>query len=221
MRASLLLLLFLSPQNAPPADTFVSPAGKDTNAGTKEAPLATVTRARDLARERKRPATIVLRGGTHLLTEPLLLKSEDSGLSIEAFPGEKPVLSAGRPVTGWTQGARGVWTAPATGAFRQLFVDGKRATRARSELQRVQGEVSLGKQAKFKAKEGDVKPGWAARGDVEVVVLQSWAEMRSPIAAVDGTTVTLAGECAPSNREGSPRYWVENAPDLLDQHGEW
>jgi hypothetical protein len=221
MRASLLLLIFLSPQGDPPPDFFVSPAGKDTNPGTKEAPFATVTRARDAARERKKPATIVLRGGTYFLAEPLVFKAEDSGLLVAAFPGEKPILSAGRPITGWKKGENGLWTAAATGTFRQLFVDGNRATRARSEIQRVQGEVSLDAQAKFKAKEGDVKPGWAARGDVEVVVLQSWAELRSPIAAIDGTTVTLAGKCAPSNREGNPRYWVENAADLLDQPGEW
>ncbi|HLF91942.1 MAG TPA: right-handed parallel beta-helix repeat-containing protein [Planctomycetota bacterium] len=210
--SALFLSLLLTAQ-----DTWVSPSGQDTNVGTKDAPFATPARA---LRE-KRGGRVLLRGGTYFLPEPLVFKAEDSGATWEAAPGEKPVLSAGRPITGWKRGENGVWTAPATGLFRQLFVDGKRAIRARSpnaDFFRVQGEVSLEKQATFQARAGDLRPGWVG---AEVIVLQSWAEMRSPIVSLEGHTATLAGQCAKYNREANARYWVENAPDLLDAPGEW
>jgi hypothetical protein len=54
-----------------------------------------------------------------------------------AYPGEKPVVSGGREMTGWKKGEGKRWTAKLpTGPsrpwrFTQLFVDGKRQTRAR------------------------------------------------------------------------------------------
>ena len=56
MRASLLLLIFLSPQNDPAADCFVAPGGKDSNPGTKEAPFATIAQARDFSLKPGSPA---------------------------------------------------------------------------------------------------------------------------------------------------------------------
>jgi hypothetical protein len=226
MRVCLLILVFLSPQTPSSTDLVVAPQGQDTNPGTPEAPLATIERARDLLRLRpeKKPARILLRGGTFWLTRPLTLTAEDRNLTIEAFPGEHPVVSAGRPVTGWKKGEKGVWSAPLSAPARQLFVDGRRAIRARSPKEgffRVQGDVSQEKQATFTFKAGDLKPEWAGRGDVEVMLLQSWTDMRSPIVSIQGQKVTLAGEAVKSGRESNARYWVENAPELLDQPGEW
>jgi hypothetical protein len=130
MRASLLLLVLLSPQDDSWGNFWVSPTGKDTNAGTQDSPFATLEHARDAAHGTvgKKPVTITLRGGIYFLKEPILFGSEDSGTAeapgtYRAFPGERPVLSAGRPLTGWKKTENGVWTASATGKFRQLFVD--------------------------------------------------------------------------------------------------
>lgn len=58
----------------------------------------------------------------------------------KAASGVKVVLSGGRPVTGiWTKGENGIWHTDLTGIglgpekwnFRQLFVNGRRATKAR------------------------------------------------------------------------------------------
>ena len=60
-------------QSGAGVEIVVSPQGLDSNPGTREAPLATPARARDLARERrgKGPVVILLRGGTYALAEPL------------------------------------------------------------------------------------------------------------------------------------------------------
>ena len=62
-------------------------------------------RALALTRELRTPdaktARIVLRGGVYRLAETLTLGPEDSGMIIEAAPGETPVVSGGRVVTVW------------------------------------------------------------------------------------------------------------------------
>ena len=81
---------------------FVAPDGHDTNAGTREAPFATLVRARDAARQlgSSQVRRIVVRGGKYYDVS-LELGPQDSGLTIEAAPGETPALYGGRLVSGW------------------------------------------------------------------------------------------------------------------------
>ena len=83
---------------------FVAGTGSDDNPGTESQPLATLHRARDLARELRRGGArrlkVVLRGGVHHLAEPLILTAEDSGspgapLRFAAYPRERVTLSGG------------------------------------------------------------------------------------------------------------------------------
>lgn len=227
MTGILLLLLCLTRTDPVKGDFYVSPDGRDTDAGTIERPFATLARARDAARASKQP-TILVRGGTYFLPETLSFSSQDGSVTFAAFPGEEPVVSGGRRITGWREAGNGVWTAavPDKAFFRQLFVNGRRAVRARTPnvgaFYRVQGEITLDKPcARFRFAPGEIKPEWAEKGDVEVIALQAWAELRMPLKAVEGETAVLAGACATYNRERDPRYWLENAPDMLDAPGEW
>ncbi len=143
------------------ADCWVSPAGDDRAAGTREQPLSSVSQALRRTRELRRlhlvatnePVRIILRGGVYSLNSPLLLRPEDSGTEasptvIEAAAGEKPVFSGGIRVTGWhrvteknpglPEVARGeIWVAdaPKPGGrvleTRQLWVNADKAIRAR------------------------------------------------------------------------------------------
>jgi hypothetical protein len=125
------------------AEFFVAPDGSDTNPGTKDAPFATLTRARDEARKHKSgPRTVFVREGRYEITATLKFGPEDSGTAESpvvwrAFENEKPVLIGGRAISGWkpwraeilqadvaAQGFKGV-------AFKQLFVSGKRQQLAR------------------------------------------------------------------------------------------
>jgi hypothetical protein len=86
--------------------------------------------------------TVLVRGGTYVLSEPLRFGPEDSGTKehpvvYEAYPGEQPVLSSGRAIAGWKPGEGNRWVAKLPAGkggpwrFTQLFVDVKRQTRAR------------------------------------------------------------------------------------------
>jgi hypothetical protein len=135
------------------AAIYVSPKGSDAWSGRlpepspdgRDGPLATLEKALEVARRLKAeaggPVRIVLRGGVYRVERPVVLGPEDSGCSgcplvIEAYPGEVPVISGGKPVSGFEEVAvNGVraWAArvPAGWRFKQLFVNGERRYRAR------------------------------------------------------------------------------------------
>ena len=67
-----------------------------------------------------------------------MLTPEDSGVTYEAAPGAHPIFSGGKVISGFKAGTDGLWVAHvpevANGSwyFDQLFVNGHRATRART-----------------------------------------------------------------------------------------
>jgi parallel beta-helix repeat protein len=238
---------------------YVSPEGNDTwsgkldhpNAAHTDGPFRTALRARDAIRELKRsrqlarPVTVYFRGGIYQLQQPLAFIPEDSGtlnapITYEAYPGETPVLSGGRTISGWVKlsgnkspsPARShLWVAAVPDVkngqwyFHQLFVNGIRRTRARSPnkgFYYVNGAVSATTPAQFQFYDDDIHPEWARQQDAEVVLLQNWAELRMPIRAVDNHrhVVTLAGR-RQDFAEANARYWVENTLTALDSPGEW
>jgi hypothetical protein len=92
----------------------VSPTGDDDNPGTAERPFQSLERARDAVRERRGteplPAggvAVVLHGGVYPRTsQSFTLGAEDSGTAeapvvYRAAPGERPILRAGRSLTGF------------------------------------------------------------------------------------------------------------------------
>lgn len=237
---------------------FVSPVGQDTwsgrlaepNAEGSDGPLATLARARDTARQLNDggAVTVLVRGGTYQLEQPLVLEPEDSGtaarpLVFAAYPGEKPVLSGGRRITGWKPGPGKLWQVELPEVrdgqwyFRQLFVDGARRSPARSPnegyhriAQLVPGPaIPRAKPVardKFVFAPGDIRP-WSQLSDVRVVLMHSWETSIHPLKSVDTETNTVEF-AAPMNEwwsigywEEAQRYYVENALELLDQPGEW
>ncbi len=193
--------------------------------------MRTPTAARDAARAERRagktgPITITFRAGTYYLAETLTLTPEDSDTVWQAAPGEQVVLSGGRRITGWKKDGA-VWKADAPGPyFRQLFISGRRATRARTPnfgFFRIDGASPQDKPLRLHYRGNDIKKAWAERGDVEVIAYFAWSDIRMPIVSVDEAshTATLGSDPRPSNQEADARYYIENAPDALDSAGEW
>ena len=215
------------------ASPSLSPGGKGATAGS----LPDVVQAARAARQALGPdshATIFLRGGTYELSAPLVLTPEDSGLSLAAYAREKPIISGGRRITGWrpVAGQQGWWETEVPSVrdgawyFRSLFVNGRRAQRARTPnagFFRIDGDSPRDHPATLHFHPGDIKPEWAQAGDVEVVALLAWADFRMFIRSVDETNhlATLSTNPRPSNTEHNARYFIENAPDALDAPGEW
>lgn len=236
---------------AAPVTIHVSPAGNDAwsgslataNGARSDGPLATIPAALKAARalaadQAKDGIVISVGGGVYELAAPLTITPDDADgkrrLTIAAAPNEKPVLSGGRVIKGWraVAGRPELWEAEVPDVragqwyFRQLFVNDARRQRARTPntgFYRIQGESPQDKPVKLHFKPGEIKKAWADDGDVEVIALLAWADIRMQIRAVDEANhvATLSGDPRPSNRENNAQYYIENAPDGLDQPGEW
>jgi hypothetical protein len=128
---------------------YVAPTGSDEAPGTRQRPFATLQRARDVLREHRAadklrgPVTVYVRGGRYTLRETLSLEACDSGtpaapVTFRALPGERPILSGGRPVTGFAPHRglvlRADLAAQGLGGLRPgvLVFDGRRQQVARS-----------------------------------------------------------------------------------------
>lgn len=250
------------------AEIWVSPDGSDREAGTADRPMRSVAAAVRKARELRRlndPSTaggvrIVLRGGVYPQDETLFLRPEDGGTAesptvICAAPGEYPVLSGGMAVTGWRpvteavpglpQAAQGkVWAAdiPKVGnrraEFRQLWVNGRKAVRART------GEPgNMARLLSFDPAEGTIGIPVPAEGlpqdagQMEMTVLQRWAVafLRVKGIEIEGDTAVLTFHDPESRLEfehpwpqpviggerGNSAFMLNNAIGFLDAPSEW
>ena len=205
--------------------------GAQTIVVSPDGPVKTLVEARDTARARRRAGasgnlTIQIRDGLYFLKETLILTPEDSNTVWEAAPGARPAISGGRVISGWTKGSGPIWTAQGGEPyFRQLFISGRRAQRARTPtfgFYRIDGASPTDKPIRLHYRGNDIKPQWAGSG-AEVIGLLAWADFRMAIASVDETAhvATLTLDPRPSNQETDARYYIENAPDGLDSAGEW
>ena len=130
-------------------EIWISPKGSDFNDGTRQSPKATLTSVLRQAREWRRTEdnriqggiTIYMEGGTYAFHEPVFIRPEDSGTKesptiIRSVGDEKVILSGGISINGWKKQGK-VWVAdvPVFNGrpldFRQLWVNGKKAVRAR------------------------------------------------------------------------------------------
>ena len=234
---------------------YVAPNGSDQNAGKLATPFATIEHARDAVRSLKRngaPVTVYLRGGAYSLATPLHFLSEDSGtadapVTYAAYKDERPVISGGRRIDGWTPATingKQLWTADIPAVrdgkwyFRELWINGHRATRARSPNSGFFRVTAVpGLDLKKPYQEGNESfqfaPGqlanWPDLDDAEVVFLMFWISAREKVASIDEKThlAKLAKRTPMRLTDGFglvpnlARFYVENAFELLDAPGEW
>ncbi len=218
-----------------------------------DGPFATLRRALEVVRELKRnqggvlkqPVTVHLRGGTYFLNEPIFITPEHSGtekcpVTIAAYRNEKPIISGGRRIEGWhrtTLNGKAVWVATISEVkdgqwfFRQIWVNGKRAVRARhpnkgylqvAEVLDVTPQTPWHEgQRRFRFRNGDLK-AWSTVTDAEIVVMNRWVESRLPVTGVDeqGRIFNFGKRSVFKLDVGDP-YYIEHALELLDEPGEW
>ncbi len=241
---------------ADPIEIHVAPTGNDAADGTRAKPVASLIGARDAVRRLRAdgktgPVRVVVADGTYRLAEALVLRLEDGGTAeapvrYEAAPGARPVFSGGRVITGFQPAKDGVWVAKVpdvaagTWYFEQLFVNGRRAVRARTpnrlwfyvlDVVEAPAASGSGKQAvqtvvlrseDFAA----VAPlGPDELKDANLVVYHNWDNTRRFIDRLDAeehAVVTSGGRMKPWNpmRRYSTLIF-ENFLSALDAPGEW
>lgn len=215
---------------------YVSPMGHDANLGSRDKPFRSIERARDAVRQVNRKMTgeivVVLGGGTYRIAAPIVFDHRDSATGgrtvvYRSADGEPAVISGGRAITGWLPDTDGRWKAITDlGNFRQLYVDGKRAVRAR-------GGALPG--AELHGKDGYTTTAvamadWRNQGDIEFCYHVVWCHTRCKVRDIkregDRAIVAMLQQHFTHAREKEgvqvklPDY-IENALELLDEPGEW
>lgn len=228
-------------------EIYVSPAGNDQNQGTKKMPLKTINHAKIVAenqlKEGEPNVTIWLAGGVYTITDPVLfepleLNAENCRMIFKAEKNSNPVISGGIQVSGWKKNQQGLWEVILPDQFanqetiRELFIDGKRALRARfpnGGYLRIK-KAGADKRTHFYFDKGDFPLPQKAE-NVELVLLHDWSISRIAVKEINVaenklTAVDSIGARNPDffnldYWEPNPRYFLENAPEFLDADFEW
>ena len=244
-------------------EIWISPKGSDFNDGTRQSPKATLTSALRQAREWRRTEdnriqggiTIYVEGGTYAFHEPVFIRPEDSGTKesptiIRSVGDEKVILSGGISINGWKKQGK-VWVAdvPAFNGrpldFRQLWVNGKKAVRARDveDFEKMNRICSVDEKneilyvpavsiRRLIDNKGNLKAKYA-----EMVLHQMWcvANLRIRSVEVQGDSVAIRFHQPESRIQFEhpwPRpmvttdghnsaFYLTNARELQDVPGEW
>ena len=229
---------------------YVSPQGNDNSQGTNDAPFRTITQAQQAVRivlndQQEQDVIVHLRPGQYHLTEPLRFGPEDSGsatrrVTYRGADEGQTLIHSGQKVTEWqpTSDNPSIYQAPlADTRFRQLYVNGQRAIRARypnqGEYLESTGWDYEDRQLIILGKHPVLAEGHSG---LEMLLLQSWAEgylrvhsiepyglsfhKYSRVSFVKNETDILFNRPYPMH-EPAHRLYFENARALLDAEQEW
>jgi parallel beta helix pectate lyase-like protein/glycosyl hydrolase family 141 len=259
-----LMVLMIAVPCARAKTIYVNPQGNDAWSGKyrvpntvgNDGPVATLTRARDIIRGWKaagpltEPVRVVMADGIYPITTPFVLTPQDSGtqkcpVRYEAETGSQPVISGGKGIGGFVPAGEGVWkihipeVAAGTWYFEQLFVDGKRAVRARTpnhgyyNMQKT-SETPVENRLNLFRRTTSVRPGSlellqglskAEIKNVTLVAHHKWCVSRRFLREVDvaSNTIVTVGEKL-KGYSGWPvntRFYLENFKAALDNPGEF
>ena len=226
------------------AEIHVHPNGKTLHEALRD--------ARELRRSGKVDSNeairIIVHDGTYSLYEPVFIRPEDSGTEtsptiIEAAQNARPVLSGGMKISGWKkEGKYQTVEVPRFNGnninFRQLWINGKKAVRARdvSDFEQM---------ARIRSNDKHNRILWVPASSVkkimhaenaEMVLHQMWA-----ISNLRIKSIKIQGDSAgiqfhdpearvqferpwpqPMIKEGlNSAFYLTNALELLDEPGEW
>ncbi|HEY8984695.1 MAG TPA: RICIN domain-containing protein [Streptomyces sp.] len=233
------------PAYAATTNFYVDPVnGSDSNSGTGTATaFKTIQAARNAVRavnaNMSDDIVVNLRGGTYPLSSPVTFGTADSGTNghkvvYQAYNGETPVITGGKAITGWTAASNGEYKASVGSLdFRQFYVGGVRATRARfpdigSDFQ-LQGSDKTNKLLKVLSSQVS---NWNHLSQVELMLETQWGEsylrLKSISSAGGTANVSIQDREAgilfqrpfPQLSDGSPLHF-ENAHEFLDEPGEF
>lgn len=236
-----------------PGVFFVATNGNDDWSGSRPAPdakksdgpFATLERGLEATREfgqqrgtKHSTTALFIRGGLFCLTNPLVITPEDSGLCLSSYRDETSIVSGGRRVGRWKEVSiegKMAWATDIPDVrdgkwyFRELWVNGKRAVRARhpntgylpiAEVADKTADWTQG-HTRFRFREGDFK-AWNTVTNAEVLAMTRWVESRLPVVGVDEKerTISFSKRSVFELMPGDV-YYAEGAFEFLDEPGEW
>ena len=233
----------------PQAEFYVDPDVEASGDGTKDSPFKTIEEAQEAVRAINSSMTgdivVNLKGGRYYLEDTLKFNNSDSGTSgykviYKNADGETPVISGGRPITGFVEGENGIWYADASDfdAIYELMVNGKVATLARTETP-IHADTFYSNGTEYdndgiSFNSSDL-PMLSNPEEVFVHVARSWVDVLLKVTDIseDGEYVNLdmtQPRFDELTKDGaltghpiipSANFYIENALELLDNPGEF
>ncbi|MEX0321883.1 MAG: hypothetical protein AB3N63_06965 [Puniceicoccaceae bacterium] len=219
-------------------DIHVSPDGSDSNDGSKDAPLASISAARDALRTSsklgKEPCTVTLADGVYYLPETLVFTPKDSGSA--AFPvvyrsqnRGGAVLSGGLKLDlEWHPYLGGIFQAktPAGLDIDQLFINGANQRMARYPNYDAAKKTMAYQGSAADAFSKDRAANWAdpSGGYIHAMHRHRWGGYHYRITGKSaGGEVTYQGGWQNNRQMGmhESQRMVENIFEELDVPGEW
>ncbi|MHC4546561.1 MAG: right-handed parallel beta-helix repeat-containing protein, partial [Planctomycetota bacterium] len=227
------------------AKLYVSPKGNDSwsgrlgqsNSQKTDGPKASLAGARDAIRKLKSkgpltaPVDVIIFPGKYTLTGPFTLTPQDSGtkkcpITYKAAQGSQPIFTGGRVIKGFKRGEKGIWqtripeVAEGKWYFEQLFVNGRRAVRARTK-----GQFRRTTSVRADALEPLRNLNRRELQDVTLHAYHKWCITRRFITAIDtsANVIVTIGEKLKSYSgwPNNTRFHLENFKTALDIRGEW
>ncbi len=127
--------------SAPIKNIYVSKSGNDENSGTKNAPVATLQRAKEIVSsinsQMENDINVIIDSGVYIQAETLSFTDADSGkngFSVNYMGSGNTVISGGKQVMGWKSLGNNLYSASLEAeSVRELYAEGKKAIRAQSE----------------------------------------------------------------------------------------
>ncbi|MEE0980585.1 MAG: right-handed parallel beta-helix repeat-containing protein [Acutalibacteraceae bacterium] len=228
-------------------DLVVAPYGDDRNAGTPEAPLKTLEKAKELlkANASADSATVWFREGTYTINNVVEFTSKDKdNVLYRSYPNEKVYFSGSRAITGWSEttinGVKAFVTDVKVDSdddyFRSLFKGDKRLSRSTypkegmfkvadpSESEGIAGSHApdfFTHSVAFYAKTNEIL-NFANASDVEVKVMHFWCDEHLPVHSVDAATGRVETTKPSAMRiRVDDNFIFENVRETLTLPGEW
>jgi hypothetical protein len=173
------------------------------------------------------PITVDLGGETYTLSATMAFTGADSGTATNPIRWQNGTLDGGLPVTEWELHEGGIYRTAITPGwtFRQLYVNGVHAQRARSGLY-PNGPTWTITAGGYTAPDSSMA-SWGNKSDIEIHHIGGWGHNSCKVATIVGTAVTMGTPCwdylSPLflhyHLDQNP-YFVENAYELMAS-GSW
>jgi len=233
----------------PQAEFYVDSGVEASGDGTEDSPFKTIEEAQNAVRAINSSMTgdivVNLKGGKYYLEDTLTFNNSDSGTNgykviYKNAQGETPVISGGKPITGFEEGENGIWYADASDfdSIYELMVNGKVATLARTETP-IHADSFYSNGTEYdndgiSFNSSDL-PMLSNPEDVFVHVARSWVDVLLKVTGVseDGEYInidmaqprfdelTQDGALTGHPIIPSANFYIENALELLDNPGEF